>query len=468
MYEFIEYVLWELKNSFGLVLLAGIAAAVVLTVTYFIHKKKFKGQKMFPWGKALLWLMLVGYLAIVIYATLLRGAGFFHREWNLHLFRAWREAWNNYSVKNWANVLLNIAMFMPLGFLLPLLGKKFRKWYISIPAGFCASLVIELLQLAIGQGICDVDDLFCNTLGAVIGYFLIMTILSIFAEKRLKPALVYGCWSLASILAICSIFAVYEVKEYGNLPDAAAYCADVSDLEWNMECALPDYGSQAATYQNQPRSIADCDAFAAEFAETVVTTFDDISYYQEAAYYMNHGSENGYHFLFVHYHDSGYEYTWGNHDDPVWVDADRETVEAALERYPLYIPEYAVFTAEGDGWHSFTVDAHVDGSVMIDGTLRCRYAQDGTVREIENDLLSYTYYDQVNIISAEEAYQQLCSGNFSGAETIKYYAEDTVSVVSCSLDYEIDTKGFYQPVYYFDVASADGSYADQIMIPAMR
>lgn len=468
MPDFLRYVLYELRNSLVLVLLAGIFASVILAAAYFIHKKKYKGREKFPWGKVFLWLIFLAYLIVVIYATMLRGAGLFHREWNFHLFRAWAEAWNNFSVKSWANVLLNVAMFVPLGFLLPLLGKKFRKWYIVIPAGFCASLVIELLQLAIGRGICDVDDLFCNTLGAVIGYFLIMTILSIFTEKRLKSALIYGCLSLAPILAICGIFIVYQVREYGNLPNAAAYSTNVNDLEWNMECALPDYGGQAATYRNQPRSIEECDIFAAEFAELAGTTFDDISYYQEAAYYMNHGDENGYHFLFVHYHDSGYTYTWGSFDDPVWVEADRQTLEAALEGYPLILPEYAVFTVEGDGWHSFSVDAHVDGSAMIDGTVRCRYAQDGTVREIENDLLSYTYYDCVDIISAEEAYRQLRGGNFSGADTIKYYADHTVSVVSCSLDYEIDTKGFYQPVYIFGVVIPENGFEYRIMIPAMK
>lgn len=123
MSEFLEYVLWQLQNSLVLVLLAGIVALAVIAVTYRFYKKK---GKRFPWRKAALWLVFLGYLVIVLYATILRNAGGY-REWNLHLFRAWREAWNNFSTKNWANVLLNIAMFVPLGFLLPLMGKQFRK-----------------------------------------------------------------------------------------------------------------------------------------------------------------------------------------------------------------------------------------------------------------------------------------------------------------------------------------------------
>jgi len=471
MSEFLEYVLYELKNSLVLVLLAGILAAAGLLIAFYVHKKKFKGQRKFPWGKVFLWLMFLGYLLIVIYATMLRWSGFFHREWNFHLFRAWREAWNNYSVKNWANVLLNVAMFGPLGFLLPLLGKKFRKWYVTIPAGFGTSLAIELFQLAFGRGICDVDDLFCNTLGAVIGYFLIMTILSLFGEKgkRLKPSLTYGCLTLASVMAVCSVFIVYECKEYGNLPNAPAYINNTNGTIWTLECDLPAAEGEMTVYKTQTRSIEECDTFGEEFRKLVGAEYTTISYYQEAAYYMDQaGDENGTHFLFVSYLDPGYEYHCGYGDNPVWADEEREALESALSHLPVFIPDYAEFAVEGDGWHTFTVDQRIDGAVMVDGTLRCRYAEDGTIREVQNNLLSYTYHDKVAVISPEEAFARMCSGDFNDGGFYENKVPAEVSVLSCTLEYEIDTKGFYQPVYYFEVASTDGTYAYSVMIPAMK
>ena len=183
---------------------------------------------------------------------------------------------------------------------------------------------------------------------------------------------------------------------------------------------------------------------------------------------MDHGSENGYHVLFVYYHDSSFSYTCGYDEDPVWVDADREAVEAALDKYPVLLPEYADFIPEGEGWYSFTVDQYIDGATMIDGTLRCRYAADGMIREIENNLLTYTYYDTEKIISPEEAYKRLCSGKFYDSGSFERRMPDAVSVFSCRLGYTIDTKGFYQPVYWFDVASPDGNYQECIMIPAME
>lgn len=467
MFDFLEYVLYLLKNGLTLGVLACMAGAVILAVLYGIHRKKYGGERKFPLGRAVLWLVLVGYLTVVAYATLMRwdgGGG----AYNLHLFRAWREAWNNFSAKNWANVLLNVAMFLPLGVLLPLLGKKFRKWYVAIPTGFAASLAIELVQLITGRGLCDVDDLFCNTLGALIGYLAVMTAISLFGERRKKAALAYGCGTLGCILAICSVFVVYETREYGNLPEAAAYRVDMSEISWTLDCDLPDVGGQVPVYQNRKRSLEDCDTFAAEFESIIATRLDDISYYQEAAYYLCHGGENGYHFLHVHYLDTGFEYSCGGFgEDPVWVDGDRESVAAALEKYPVFLPEYAQFTADGDGWHSFTVEQYVDGATMIDGTLRCRYAADGTVKEIEDDLLTYTYYDLADILSPEEACKQLYKGNFSTAEAVRYYARGEVTVTDCRLGYSVDTKGFYQPVYLFALTLPGQEGSFQALIPAI-
>ena len=105
---------------------------------------------------------------------------------------------------------------------------------------------------------------------------------------------------------------------------------------------------------------------------------------------------------------------------------------------------------------------------MIDGTLRVRLAEDGSIREINNQLLSYTYYDEVYVHTPDEAYQLLCEGKFNDGGYFEHISPTDVSVLSCRPGYEIDTKGFYQPVYYFEVVSLDGAYKNQIMIPAFK
>lgn len=327
-----------------------------------------------------------------------------------------------------------------------------------------------MLQLTFASGVFDVDDLFCNTLGAVIGYLAVMAILNMRNQKgnRVKYVFVYGGLCFALIASLIGIFIVYGAKEYGNLPQAAAYTVNTKYVTWRLACEFPKTQPKMAVYQTQTRSHSDCDIFADNFKRIINTEYNTISYYQEAAYYMDNGSDGGAHFLHVNYLDQGYTYSALFDDDVAWIDSDRLAVKAALSKYPVLIPEMSDFIVEGEGWHTFTVCQHIDGSIMIDGTLRVRLAEDGSIREINNQLLSYTYYDEVYVHTPDEAYQLLCEGKFNDGGYFEHISPTDVSVLSCRPGYEIDTKGFYQPVYYFEVVSLDGAYKNQIMIPAFK
>ena len=468
MNDYLRYVLYELENSLRLVMLAGILAITVITIVYLVFKKEHGKEKKFPWGKIVLSLILAGYLMIVIYATLLRVQGTFIRVYNLHLFRAWREAWNNFSVLNWANVLLNVALFVPLGGLLPLLWKKCRKWYVTLPIGFGLSLAIELVQLAFCLGSCDVDDLFTNTLGAVIGYFCIMAFLSLFNEKghKARPCLTYGCMALIPILAIGSIFIGYHVKTYGNLAKVPSYTKNTKGVSWTLACELPSGNDTAAVYRTQTRSKTQCDTFAKELAQSMNMTVDLATYYQECAYY---NLQNPTGILSVNYYDDSYEFMIGTAlAELTWIETDRKTIEDALANFPVDIPDAAEFHYDGDGWHSFTVNQYIDGSLMYDGTLRVKYASDGNVYSVKDYLCDYANYGDVAILSPEEAYNQLKAGRFYDGEQFEHIQPTAITVTQCVLDYQIDTKGFYQPVYIFFLESPDGTYGYHVTIPAMK
>ncbi|WP_250672971.1 VanZ family protein (plasmid) [Paraclostridium ghonii] len=67
--------------------------------------------------------------------------------------------------------ILNIIMFMPLGFLLPFIWEDFRNLVKVLYTGFLFSLAIEISQLFNNRAT-DIDDLIMNTLGAILGYFV--------------------------------------------------------------------------------------------------------------------------------------------------------------------------------------------------------------------------------------------------------------------------------------------------------
>ncbi|MCG8334720.1 MAG: VanZ family protein [Proteobacteria bacterium] len=71
----------------------------------------------------------------------------------------------------------NIVLFIPAGLLLPMLGRKLRKFHRVLLIGFLWTLLIETTQLVLhllcmGWRSFDVDDLILNTLGVIIGYLL--------------------------------------------------------------------------------------------------------------------------------------------------------------------------------------------------------------------------------------------------------------------------------------------------------
>lgn len=63
--------------------------------------------------------------------------------------------------------MLNILLFVPMGFLPPLLWKRLASWR-GLALGVGVSLAIELLQPLIGRDF-DVDDLMANAIGTAVG-----------------------------------------------------------------------------------------------------------------------------------------------------------------------------------------------------------------------------------------------------------------------------------------------------------
>ena len=159
------------------------------------------------------------------------------------------------------NVLGNLAIFIPLGVLLPCLFRKLNLLK-TVLIGFLVSLSFELLQLAFGIGVTDIDDLLLNTLGAFIGGVLYFAAFRRF-KKSWGPALAsllflafFGCCGLLALwLYHPSSFPMtveYENREavFGETdPDSAdlgGYCLGLA----NGSLLLREYGENNETVEN--------------------------------------------------------------------------------------------------------------------------------------------------------------------------------------------------------------------------
>ena len=80
------------------------------------------------------------------------------------IFRAFRGPWVMFMM------LANIGIFTPVGFFTALLWRRPR-WWKSLLAGFCSSVIIEFTQFFIGRST-DIDDVMLNTTGALAGFWI--------------------------------------------------------------------------------------------------------------------------------------------------------------------------------------------------------------------------------------------------------------------------------------------------------
>lgn len=65
--------------------------------------------------------------------------------------------------------LLNVLVFLPVGFLMGCAFKRISWWKVLlVTCGF--SICVELMQFLFSRGFAELDDVIHNTLGAVLGY----------------------------------------------------------------------------------------------------------------------------------------------------------------------------------------------------------------------------------------------------------------------------------------------------------
>jgi glycopeptide antibiotics resistance protein len=159
-------------------------------------------HSVYVWG-------LVAFLLVLVVAVLISGrkngirygAGFLLAEYvalQLHFTVFIRRElegsrciltpfWSYKAINNGVDVLMqeiamNVAVMIPVGFLMGVCLKRATWWKVAL-AGGGISLMVEILQLLLRRGFCETDDVIHNTLGSLAGYG--MFVLIKYATKKL-------------------------------------------------------------------------------------------------------------------------------------------------------------------------------------------------------------------------------------------------------------------------------------------
>ncbi len=114
-----------------------------------------------------------------------------------------------FQSEGFATYVLNITMFMPLGFLLPLLWKKYRAISKTAVVGLFFSLSIEAGQL-FNRRKTDIDDLLMNVLGATLGFSIWAIFNKLYKAKEKDIKVFYDEPLMYLALSILGTFFLYN------------------------------------------------------------------------------------------------------------------------------------------------------------------------------------------------------------------------------------------------------------------
>ncbi|MDQ0208421.1 VanZ family protein [Alkalicoccobacillus murimartini] len=457
-----ETVLSIIRDHFTTALFFIIMLALLFFILYFlVYKKLLRGTTNLPIKVTIVSFVLIGYLIMVSGVTIFnRGAQF--EAMDLTLFGSYIEAWNNFSVRNWQYVILNIVMFLPLGILLPLLHDRFKNAVWTIAAGILLTLSIETFQYFTGFGVFEFDDLFNNTLGAIIGYGLTMSVMKLW-NKRFLQAVGYLTPLLLTSLAFGIIFVTYSLKEFGNLSIVPNKKVDMIETTVILDVMLEGENHlPVPVYKVTPYSEQEAREFVESFFEQMdIDTSDiDVNRDAETGFFSVQGEPS--YSLWFEFKDGSYtlnNYFFEENIQP--LDTDESNLLNELNRFGITLPDAAELNHLGMGEYEWRTHLYKTGDQLIDGTLSVEYFSDDTIKSIVQSIITYDKVTDKPIKTKQQAFNQLMDGSFDWA----YGDINKIEVKDVELTYFLDSKGFYQPVYSF-TSIIDGS-DEKILIPAI-
>lgn len=145
-------------------------------------------------SEAAVWLFAF-YLILVLMLTTFRNTYFpWNLTFNLHRplseinFVFLKETWKMYHAQSRLDFVYNsfgnVLCFVPFGFLSPFVFSKKQTFGRVLLAGLIFSLFIETMQFLLETGVSDIDDVFFNSCGAAIGYFLYWVVMLIRRKSK--------------------------------------------------------------------------------------------------------------------------------------------------------------------------------------------------------------------------------------------------------------------------------------------
>ena len=368
------------------------------------------------------------------------------------------------------NIIGNIAMFIPFGILLPIIFNRFRVVSNILKLTVLMSVLIEVIQLILRRGIFETSDVIHNTMGGLIGFgfFCFIYRLLYIRPINIRKLIISLLPLIVVLFTFMSLALIYNFQEFGIMRQAFISRNNMDKVALRTECDFSDNNTNAMVYSSVGiASERQIDDFAEQFFSRQGVKYDDnqtLKVKKSVAYYMAKNSAGEELHLGIDYLALTYTYENFSSSDHDIVNVEKELLIDKLKEFGVDIPENAIYTRDKDGKNHFEIKNDVNGEMAVYGWLDCMFYDDESIKMICNHLVKCKPLREMKIFSEREAYEKIQKGLF------RYDLDEpieTITINAVELIYEMDTKGFLQPVYKFEAIVNEEKELD-ILIPALK
>ena len=236
------------------------------------------------------------------------------------------------------------------------------------------------------------------------------------------------------------------------------------NLEW--QCQIPNIPNSMPVYEVTLFSSKEYLERNLKLADRIGAEYNHIYSNDKQGIYIDSDAENGVHLLIQNNETGEFQYHTRKHFWTGWKYADRTELEKKLTFYGISIPEIAQFHIDGNGWHTFTVASYFREGTVVAGEVRCRYAADGSIVTLENNLLEYTAAEYSPVVNTKTVRSELVSGKYF--RNAGFDRGANLKVVSAGLSYMPTKNNSCIPYCSFQIQQEDEPELITIRIPLLQ
>ena len=168
---------WKVKNMYRIyiALIEIVAAAVFIIPIWCVYNKLYFRS----------WKMTILYMVFGFYLTAVLALVGFPNIMSLKVELTVNIIPFVYMIDDFVNACLNVLLFVPFGFFLPVLWKEFRNAKKIFIAGFAMTSFVEIAQIFTGRTT-DINDIITNIAGTLIGYLIAYWFTGVFTRRIVK------------------------------------------------------------------------------------------------------------------------------------------------------------------------------------------------------------------------------------------------------------------------------------------